>query len=66
MNEWQTRVLNRVLDGMDSKLTNAMWAAIGKCSPDSALRDINDLLACGVISRLEGGGRNAAYALSIK
>ena len=63
MNARQTLVLNRVLDGMDGKLTNAKWAAIGKCSADTALRDINDLLARGVLRRLEGGGRNTAYGL---
>lgn len=56
MNARQTLVLNRVLDGMEGKLTNARWAAIGKCSADTALRDINDLLARGVLRRLEGGG----------
>ena len=34
---------------------NARWAAIGKCSAGTALRDINDLLACGVLRKLEGG-----------
>ena len=63
MNARQTLVLNRVLDGMEGKLTNAKWAAIGKCSADTALRDINDLLARGVLARLEGGGRNTAYIL---
>lgn len=56
MNARQTLVLNRVLDGMESKLTNAKWAAMGKCSADTALRDINDLLERGVLRRLEGGG----------
>lgn len=51
----ETLVLNCVLDGMAGKLTNAKWAAIGKCSADTALRDINDLLARGVLGRLEGG-----------
>lgn len=63
MNERQTLVLNRVLDGMEGKLTNAKWAAIAKCSPDTALRDINGLLALGVLGKLEGGGRNTAYTL---
>ena len=63
MNARQTLVLNRVLDGMEGKLTNAKWAAIAKCSPDTALRDINDLLTLGVLARLEGGGRNTAYIL---
>ena len=63
LNARQISVLNRVLDGMDGQFTNAKWAAIGKCSADSALRDINDLLARGVLRRLEGGGRNTAYGL---
>ncbi len=63
LNARQISVLNRVLDGMDGQLTNAKWASIGKCSADTALRDINDLLARGVLRRLEGGGRNTAYGL---
>ena len=63
MNTRQTHVLNRVLDGFEGKLTNAKWAALGKCSSDTALRDINDLLARGVLRRLEGGGRSTGYAL---
>jgi Fic family protein len=64
MNERQTKVLNRVLDGFEGKLTNAKWAALGKCSSDTALRDINDLLLRGVLRRLEGGGRSAGYGLN--
>lgn len=56
MNQRQTLVLNRVLDGMEGKLTNARWAAMAKCLADTALRDINDLLARGVMRKLEGGG----------
>jgi Fic family protein len=63
MNARQTLVLNRVLDGFEGKLTNAKWAALGKCSADTALRDINDLLARGVLRRLEGGGRSTGYEL---
>ena len=63
MNERQTRVLNLVLDGMEGKLTNAKWATLGKCSADTALRDINDLLVRGVLSKLEGGGRSTGYVL---
>lgn len=67
MNARQTLVLNHVLDRAPGeatgKLTNARWAAIAKCSADTALRDINDLLARGVLLKLEGGGRNTGYAL---
>ena len=51
------------MDGMEGKLTNTKWAAIAKCSSDTALRDINHLLHSGVLARLEGGGRNTAYIL---
>jgi len=66
MNARQTLVLNRVLDGMEGKLTNAKWAALGKCSADTALRDINNLQARGVLQKLEGGGRNTGYELCVK
>lgn len=64
LNERQTLLLNRVLDGMEGKLTNAKWAAIAQCSPDTALRDINALLALGVLRRLEGGGRSTGYEIA--
>lgn len=67
MNERQTRVLNHMLDRVpgsaEGKLTNAKWVAIGKCSTDTALRDINDLLTRGVLHKLEGGGRSTGYVL---
>ncbi|MDO8778460.1 MAG: hypothetical protein Q7K57_59050 [Burkholderiaceae bacterium] len=40
--------------GFEGKLTNARWAALDRCSADTALRDINDLLARGVLRKLEG------------
>ena len=45
------------------QLTNAKWAAIGKCSADTARRDINDLLARGVLRKLQCGGRSTGYLL---
>jgi len=64
LNERQTRLLNRLLDGFDGKLTSSKWAAIAKCSPDTALRDINELIARGVLRRADGGGRSTAYELA--
>jgi Fic family protein len=67
LNERQISMLNRLLDGaFEGKLTNAKWAALAKCSADTALRDINDLLVRGVLRRLEGGGRSTGYELGIK
>ena len=66
VNARQTLMLNRVLDGFEGKLTNAKWAALGKCSADTALRDINDLLVLGVLRKREGGGRSTGYDLCVK
>ena len=63
-NERQIKVLNRMLDGFDGKLTNKKWAAIGKCSSDTALRDINGLLGRGVLHRTESAGRSTSYQLT--
>jgi Fic family protein len=58
------RLLNRLLDGFDGKLTSSKWAAIAKCSPDTALRDIGALVALGVLRRTPGGGRSTGYELA--
>ncbi|MEM5317825.1 Fic family protein [Paraburkholderia sp. JHI869] len=63
LNERQVKLLNRLLDGFDGKLTSGKWAAIAKCSSDTALRDINDLVARGVLRKAEGGGRSTSYEL---
>ena len=42
LNERQVTLLNRLVDGFEGKLTSSKWAAIVKCSPDTALRDIDD------------------------
>jgi len=61
MNERQIMLVNRLLDG---KLTSSKWAAIGKCSADTALRDIIDLLNRGVLRKSEAGGRSTSYELA--
>jgi Fic family protein len=63
LNERQRDMLNRLLDGFEGKLTSSKWAKIEKCSPDTALRDINDLLARGILVRDEAGGRSTSYSL---
>ena len=64
LNERQTKLLNRLLDGFDGKLTSRKWAAIAKCSPDTALRDITDLLTKGVLRKSDAGGRSTSYELT--
>ncbi len=56
------KLLNKLLDGFEGKLTSSKWAAIAKCSPDTALHDINDLLARGVLRKSDAGGRSTSYA----
>ncbi len=63
LNERQMTLLNRLFDGFEGKLTTSKWAAIAKCSPDTALRDINDLLARGVLRKSDAGGRSTRYEL---
>ena len=62
-NERQIKLLGRLLDGFEGKLTTSKWAAIAKCSPDTALRDIKQLLDWGVLQKTPGGGRSSGYAL---
>jgi Fic family protein len=64
LNERQVKLLNRLLDGYDGKLTSSKWAAIAKCSPDTALRDITDLLTRGVLRKADAGGRSTSYVLN--
>lgn len=62
-NERQIAMLNRLLDGYEGKLTAAKWAQIAKCSHDTALRDINELISNGVLIRSQAGGRSTSYEL---
>jgi Fic family protein len=64
LNDRQAKLLNRLLDGFEGKLTSSKWAAIAKCSPDTALRDINDLLARGILRKSDAGGRSTSYELN--
>ncbi|MDD2770397.1 MAG: DUF4172 domain-containing protein [Methylococcus sp.] len=55
LNPRQIKLLNRLLDGFEGKLTNRKWAAIAKCSPDTAPRDINEPIALGVLRKTDAG-----------
>ncbi len=63
MNERQVKMLNMLLDGFDGNLTNKKWAAINHCSPDTALRDIKELVERGVLASAGAGGRSTHYVL---
>lgn len=63
LNERQRQMLNKLLDGFDGKLKSSKWAKIAKCSPDTALRDIKDLIDKGILTQEQQGGRSTNYAL---
>ena len=63
LNERQQKVLNRLLDGFDGKLTTSKWAKITKCSQDTALRDIQDLMKKDILQKDSSGGRSTNYEL---
>lgn len=63
LSERQNKVINRLLDGFEGKLTTSKWAALTKASADTALRDITDLVERGVLTKDEGGGRSTSYSL---
>jgi len=63
INERQRKLLNMVLDGFDGKLTSSKWAKIAKCSKDTAIRDINDLIDKDILLKESAGGRSTNYDL---
>ena len=64
INPRQRQVLNRLLDGFEGKLTTSKYAKLGKCSEDTALRDIRALMECGILRQNEAGGRSTSYAVA--
>jgi len=64
LNERQRGILNRLLDGFEGKLTTQKWAKLAKCSHDTALRDIHNLVAMGLLRKDDAGGRSTAYMLA--
>ena len=63
INERQKKLLNKILDGFDGKLTSSKWAKIAKCSKDTAIRDINDLIAKDILRKESARGRSTNYEL---
>jgi Fic family protein len=63
LNERQRDVLNRLLDGFEGNLNTSKWARIEKCSTDTALRDITDLVEQGILQKDPGGGRSTSYSI---
>jgi Fic family protein len=59
----QRKMLNRLFDGLEGKLQTSKWAKMTKCSSDTALRDIRDLMAKGILRQETSGGRSTNYEL---
>ena len=64
LNERQRLLINNLLDGFDGKLTSSKWAKIAKCSSDTAVRDINNLVEKSILVKEDAGGRSTSYLLN--
>ena len=64
-NERQQFIVNCLLDGLDGKLNSSRWATLAKCSQDTALRDINDLLGRKILVKEDAGGRSTGYQICL-
>ena len=63
INKRQRMMINRLFDGFEGKLTSSKWAEIAKCSQDTALRDILELVEKGILVKDSAGGRSTSYLL---
>jgi len=63
INDRQRKILNMLMDDFEGVLNTTKWAKIGKCSQDTALRDIQDLIEKGILTKSEQGGRSTNYEL---
>ena len=62
-NDRQRLMLNKLLDGFEGKLTSSKWALIARCSQDTALRDIETLVALAILVKEPAGGRSTSYVM---
>jgi len=65
LDDRQSKVLNRLLDGFEGKLTASKWATVAKCSQDAAHRDIASLMDLGLLRKGEAGGRSTHYEIAV-
>jgi Fic family protein len=63
VNDRQKKILNKLLQGFDGKLTSEKWARMTKVSHNTAIRDISSLIAAGILRQDSGGGRSTSYSL---
>ena len=60
----QKKIVERMMDNFEGYMHTSKYARIAKCSPDTALRDINQLVEHGIFIRNPGGGRSTSYRLA--
>ncbi|MGZ5247593.1 MAG: Fic family protein, partial [Flavitalea sp.] len=63
LNDRQKQIINRMLNGIEGKMTSSKWAKMAGCSKETAIRDIQNLIAKGMLVKEEGGGRSTGYGL---
>lgn len=63
VNDRQRLVINRLMNGFKGFLNTSKYAKLAKCSTDTALRDIRELVARGVLVQNPAGGRSTSYRL---
>jgi Fic family protein len=66
VNDRQRKIINKLIDGFEGKMTSSKYSKIVKCSEDTALRDIRSLVERGVLIKNEAGGRSTSYSLAIE
>ena len=64
LNDRQVKMINLLWDGLDNNLTSSYWANMNLCSPDTALRDIQDLIDKKILFKKDRGGRSTSYELN--
>lgn len=63
MTERQTQMLNLFLDGYEAKITSKTWASLAKCSKDTAIRDIQDLVEKNILIEDIPGAKRPSYSI---
>lgn len=64
LNDRQKLIVNRMVNGIEGKMTSSKWAKMAKCSKETAIRDIQDLIDKGILAKEPAGGRSTSYVLT--
>lgn len=63
LSQRQTDMLNLFLDGYEAKITSKTWASLAKCSKDTAIRDIRDLVEKEILREDIPGAKRPSYSI---